>query len=223
MTGRAGTLPKAALFVLAVACSSPPAQQPISSALPERPNTLAHLRRLLTEQAFPLPPPYPCAGFDQARELEIDRGRRVVVLSCNRDGRLAVFRADGTLAATHETDGRPIVVTAFTYDESGQALDKLLVEEFSWGTGVLVRDAVVYRFAEGAIVELWRAHLWVRAGGPGLQEEYVDGFVRLTRGVYEGHGPLLTYGARQRPRGPYHERTLEVAAEVVRPFSGTLE
>jgi hypothetical protein len=210
-------------LVLTLACGSAPASQPPSPSPPERPNTLAYLRRLIQEDTFPLPSPFPCAGFDDVREIEIDGGRRAIVLSCNRDGLLALFRSDGTLVATHETDGKPIVVTAFSYDESGQALDKLLVEEFSWGTGVLMRDAVVYRLAESTITELWREPLWIRAGGPGQQEQYVDGFVRLARGVYQGHGPLLTYGMREAPRGAYRERTLEVATDSVRPFSGTLE
>jgi hypothetical protein len=170
-----------------------------------------------------LPSPFGCAGFDEAREFEIDGRRRVVVLSCNRDGLLALFRADGTLAATHETEGKPIVVTGFAYDESGKALDKLLVEEFSWGTGVVIREAVVYRFMEHDVAQLWREEVWLRAGGGGLRDQTVDGFVRLRRGVYDGHGPILTYGVRVRSAGSYKEQLLEVGADAVRPYSGALE
>jgi hypothetical protein len=143
-------------------------------------------------------------------------------MACNRDGLLALFGADGSLVATRETSGKPISVTAFTYDESGQGLDKLLVDEFSWGTGVVARDSVVYRFTDNAIMELWTGPVWLRASH-GSRKEYLDGFVRLSRGVFQGHGPLLTYGVRDRSGAPYREQTLEVTADAVRPFSGPLE
>jgi hypothetical protein len=166
--------------------------------------------------------PFKCAGFDEAREVGLGE-RYVMVLSCNRDGLLAAFAADGSLIATHETSGKPVVVTLFAYDESGQAVDKLLVEEYGWGTGVQTREQVVYLVTDHKIVELWRREVFVRAGGGGVRDQYLDGYVLHRRGEYDRHGPLLVYGVRPSPHGRYTETVFEIARDSVRPYSGHTE
>jgi hypothetical protein len=178
---------------------------------------------MLQEPPFPFPELYPCAGFDEAREFELVSQRKVVVLSCNRDGLLALYGPTGQLVATHNTLGKPILVTLFAYYESGRALDKALMEEYSWGTNIRTRDQVLYRFTDVGIQELWREPILRRAGGAGLHEERLDGYVRVLPGAYEGHGPILIYGAREGSRGPYRERLLEIREEGVKAFTGELE
>jgi hypothetical protein len=146
-----------------------------------------------------------------------------MVLSCNRDGLLASFTPDGALVATHETGGKPILVSLFAYDESEQALDKVLVEEYSWGTGIRGRSQVVYHITDKRIVELWSGEVFLRAAVSGKPDGYLDGYVLHQRGAYQGHGPLLIYGVRSSPRGRFNENVFEITRNAVRPFAGEVE
>jgi hypothetical protein len=208
------------LAVVAIACDRP---DPASSLpqTPSEPSALEILRTAIA-QSSSLPAPFACAGFDQEREVTLG-GRYVVVLSCNRDGLLAVFAANGSLKATHTTSGKPVVLSVFADDESGSALDKLLVEEYAWGTGIQTREQVIYCVNEGNIVELWRREVFVRAGGGGIREQYLDGYALHRRGEVDRHGPLLVYGVRTSPRGPYNESVFEITRDAVRPYSGRVE
>lgn len=184
-------------------------------------SSLDTLRAAIADQSAPLPPPFTCAGFDHARELQLN-GQTLVVLACNRNGLLATFRHDESLVATREI-GKPIVVSLFASDESAQALDKLLVEEYSSGTGVRERSQVVYHLTDKGIAELWRGDVFLRAAVSGAPDGHLDGYVLHQRGEYHGHGPLLIHGVRTSSRGRYKEQVFEITRDAVQPYKGERE
>ena len=119
----------------------------------------------------------PLAGFNFDREMEIGDGLHVIVISCNLEGGLAVFRRDGTALATQRTK-EITAVQLVDLDEDG--VSEVVTEEIDGrGTGVLEKTFRVYRIDGSGVQELWSGESYVRHAPDEQHVEETVGFIRF--------------------------------------------
>jgi hypothetical protein len=96
----------------------------------------------------------PLVGFEFSREIEVGGGRRVVAISCTRNGGLIAFGTDGKAVSSLQT-GRITSLEIFDLTEDGNS-EVILNEVEGTGTGVLMEAFVVYRLTSSEIRQIWK-------------------------------------------------------------------
>ena len=134
-------------------------------------------------------------GFDYSRELELGMGIRAIVVSNTRTGGVAAFREDGSLLGT--LAGQK-VTSIQIFDLDGDGVSELMTEEIKdSGTGVLVKEFVLYHLSGDGVAAVWRMEsLEMTAPWSAAAEKIVvserRSFVRFDAAGF-GEGARLTY------------------------------
>lgn len=116
-------------------------------------------------------------GYNFDREMDIGGGLRVIAISCNLTGGIAVFRTDGTAVATLPTK-EITSVQLIDLDEDG--VSEVVTEEIDGrGTGVLEKTFRVYRIDGSGVREVWSGESYVRHAPDEHHIEETMGFIRF--------------------------------------------
>lgn len=173
-----------------------------------KPLTLVQTRELLKQ-----PSPHgmlgnvSLQGLVYSRELELGAGLRLILLSKDRSGGLALFSAEGVLADSISS-GEFTWIQLF--DLNGDGISEVITEEIAGrGTGVLIKDYNFYAIVNGQIKKLWQRRsynfesLWSSARAPskGQESKY---FLRFD-GPAAGIPARMTYLEPVKADGPYRE------------------
>jgi hypothetical protein len=119
------------------------------------PHTIEAARRILTQpHGTETIAGISLAGFQFSREIEVGSGRRVLAISCTRNGGLIAFGTDGTTIASVQT-GEITSLEIFDLTEDGNS--EVVVNQVAGsGTGVLIEEFAVYRVTSSEIRQVWK-------------------------------------------------------------------
>lgn len=130
------------------------------------------------------------AGYNFHREMDLGGGLRMIAISCNLGGGLAVFRSDGSAVTTQPTK-EITTVQLIDLDEDG--VSEVLTEEIDGrGTGVLDKTFRVYRIVGNGVREVWSGESYIRRAPDEHHIEETIGFVRFD-GSGAGRNARLTH------------------------------
>lgn len=117
------------------------------------------------------------AGYSFSREVGVGAGKRVIVISCNLAGGIALYDRNGSLVSTTRTQ-EITSLQVVDVDEDGVA--DLLTEEIDGrGTGVLLKSFRLYRVETDAVRQVWQGESYNRRENERGRVRELIGFLRF--------------------------------------------
>lgn len=157
-------------------------------------------------------------GLTYSRELELGEGLRVVALSKNRGGGLALFSSAGVLEDSLPSDE---ITSIELFDLDGDGISEMLTEEIEGrGTGVLIENYKLYSFDGGSIKKLWQRPSYIRdtpwtSDRAGQKIKETRYFVRFD-GPSAGLPARMTYLEPTKGPGHYTETIYVMTGSAIR-------
>ncbi|MGH9713911.1 MAG: hypothetical protein ACRD5M_11505 [Candidatus Acidiferrales bacterium] len=157
--------------------------------------TLQSTRKVLSERMLSGSPDalgeISLKAFDFSREFEIGKGLHVIAISCQWNGGLPAFHADGSLIQMTQI-GPISSIQLVDLDEDG--VSEIITEEKEGrGTGVLLRSFNLHTVSNKSIANVWKAPSYSAASSEyGKAAELHEGFLRFDPAAF-GETAKLTY------------------------------
>lgn len=160
-------------------------------------------------------------GLSYFRDLDLGGGFRVIVVSKDRSGGVALFSPSGLLQDSIGTDE---ITWIQLFDLNGDGVSELVTEEVEGrGTGVLDKNYKLYRVNSTGIKKLWerrsysRESLWT--SGPAIQNiKEVKCFLRFD-GPGAGFPGRMTYLEPSDKAGNYRKSIFVMNGSLIKQVS----
>lgn len=100
-------------------------------------------------------------GFNEYREVELGKGLRALVISCQGGGGIALFDPDGLAAVTLRTDE---IQSIMLYDLDRDGISDLITEQLTqYGTGLIGKEYRIYRVRSRELLLSWSGESFLRS------------------------------------------------------------
>ncbi|HKO55314.1 MAG TPA: hypothetical protein VJ276_05510 [Thermoanaerobaculia bacterium] len=147
--------------------------------------------------------PIGIGGYNFAREVELGKQYRVLIISCNLGGGIILFSPTGYQIASYRTWE---IVSVQLFDIDGDQLFEIITEQRDGvGTGFALRNFHVYSSRNDQLLEIWQAESYFADANSHREPIVREAYMKCLQANAEHPYPHITYFSRSELRSEHPE------------------